>query len=270
MAEIEKQKAIKTAELEKKRRLEEELKADKAEKTRLAKIEKQKLLAAKEAEKKRLAEQKKQKKITKQRALEAKKAEKSRLAAEKKQKALDTKKAEEDRLAGIEKYNELKEEQNKKKRQDEIDKKKAEEAQRKKDQQAAGISNPNSIQNKVREKFISSSNRLPPAESALTLAMARALDSSASLNPLYTGEMLKLKIANPTGSTPKTIGLMKHLGNNQYMLEMRINQGKQTFMIGKHAFFKNIPEHFDGIRCLILIDARNDKKPIFQMVVAGG
>ncbi len=209
----------------------------------------------------------------KQKEIDAKNAaiaEKERLLAEKKQKELDAKKAEEDRLAGEEKYNELKKEKEEQQRLADIEKQKAEKAQKEQAAREADIEETDTIQNKVREKFISTSDKLPPAESALTLAMARALDSSASLNPLYTGESLKLKIANPTGSTPKTIGSMKHLGNNQYMLEMRINQGKQTFMIGKHEFFKNIPEHFDGIRCLILIDARNDKKPVFQMVVAGG
>jgi hypothetical protein len=123
-------------------------------------------------------------------------------------------------------------------------------------------------QQQAQKKFIQKSATLPPAESALTLAMARSLDA-ASETPLL-GNTPNLNVANPIGSNPKNVGQMKYLGNNQYMLELRVEKGKQQFILGDYRFVKNIPEHFDGIRCLVLVDARNKKNPTFQLVVSGG
>ena len=129
--------------------------------------------------------------------------------------------------------------------------------------------NPNeSVQQQVRRQLIGSINRLPPAQSALTMAMAIALESSGTQAVL--GHNPDLHLANPIDREPMPLGKMQHLGNNQYLLEVRLRQGLQKFVIGDYSFTRRIPEHFDNIRCLLLLDLRNKEKPVFQLVVAGG
>ena len=118
-----------------------------------------------------------------------------------------------------------------------------------------------------RKPAIKTQADLLPAEAVLTLALTRALDASSSQPTL--GKQPGLAVANPVGSSPQNLGRMKYLGNNQYMLEMRIKKGKQQFMLGKHHFVRNIPEQFDGSRCLLLVDARNKTSPTLHLVAAG-
>lgn len=125
-----------------------------------------------------------------------------------------------------------------------------------------------SVQQQVRRRLIASTNSLPPAQSALTLAMAIALESPGS--KVLLGHTPDVLLANPVGSTPRSIGQMQHLGNNQYLMEVYLQQGLQQFIIGDFSFTRNIPVHFNDIRCLLLLDARNPDKPVFQLVVAGG
>ncbi|HEY9033032.1 MAG TPA: hypothetical protein VIN71_03760 [Pseudomonadales bacterium] len=125
-----------------------------------------------------------------------------------------------------------------------------------------------SVQQQVRRRLIASTNSLPPAQSALTLAMAIALESPGS--KVLLGHTPDVLLANPVGSTPRSIGQMQHLGNNQYLTEVYLQQGLQQFIIGDFSFTRNIPVHFNDIRCLLLLDARNPDKPVFQLVVAGG
>jgi hypothetical protein len=236
---------------------------EEAEKKRIAAEEEKKRVAAAEAEKQRLADD----------------AEKQRIATEEEKKRIAAAEAEKQRLADEERKRMIREQQEEQAKLAALEKQKQEELyqqQQQKQQQAAAkpatpppAENP-SIQDQVRRKFITNSSSLPPAESALTLAMARALDSSASQPVRFSGDNLTLQVANPAGAIPHPVGTMKHLGNNQYMIETRIQRGKQIFQIGNFQFHKNIPDHFDGIRCLILIDARNENNPVFEMVVAGG
>jgi len=120
---------------------------------------------------------------------------------------------------------------------------------------------------KTQTQYIESSNSLPPPESALTIAMARSLD--AKQESALLGEEAILSIANPVGSRANAIGNLRHLGNNQYLLEARISKGRQELIVGQYHFIKIIPEHYDKVLCLFLLDARNSKKPDLQLIISG-
>ena len=112
------------------------------------------------------------------------------------------------------------------------------------------------------ERKMASMNQLDAA-----MANARHVASFSNGQTPALGNAPQLRIANPVGSKPKSITQMQHLGNHQYMANITVRKGRQQFIVGQHSFKKSIPKHFNGLRCLILVDAR-DGTVKFQMVAA--
>ncbi len=120
-----------------------------------------------------------------------------------------------------------------------------------------------------KEALITASATLPPAEAALNIARARALD------PLRTapnfGFKPSLAITNTGQETPQKVGILKHIGNHQYILTFKASQGeKQLSIADKFIFKKTISKELDGKECLLLVDARDKDKPSFQLVAKDG
>lgn len=113
-------------------------------------------------------------------------------------------------------------------------------------------------------KLIDEARTLRPAAAALNYAEARALEPMSEA-PVF-GDQIELSTSLPPGSKPQGMGLMRHIGNNQYKLEIPVQKGKQEFVVGKHRFFKMVPKQFHNSLCLILIDARNKAQPGFQLL----
>ncbi|NRB37966.1 MAG: hypothetical protein HRU20_05790 [Pseudomonadales bacterium] len=90
----------------------------------------------------------------------------------------------------------------------------------------------------------------------------------AKNNPTKTpalGNSPSIKVVNPIGSKPKSVGKMEHLGNHQYAATITVKKGRQQYIIGDFTFTKSIPKHFNGLRCLVLVDARNNQVN-FQLI----
>ena len=113
-------------------------------------------------------------------------------------------------------------------------------------------------------KLINEARNMRPAAAALNHAKARALVPMDNA-PLF-GEQVELSTSLPPGKKPKSLGMMRHLGNNQYMLQIPVLKGKQNFVVGKYKFFKMIPKQFHKTLCMILIDFQNENQPSFQLL----
>lgn len=115
------------------------------------------------------------------------------------------------------------------------------------------------------KRLIEQSYQMLPGAAAFNLAKARALEP-ASAKPVL-GEQAVLLSEISAANPKKFIGIMQHLGGNQYYLEAILRPGKQDFVIGGYRFSKVVPEEYAGVTCLILLDVQNREKPAFQYFV---
>ncbi len=113
-------------------------------------------------------------------------------------------------------------------------------------------------------KLIDEARNMRPAAAALNHAKARALEPMTE-PPLF-GDQVDLATSLPPRSKPKSLGIMRHLGNNQYMLQIPVQKGKQEFVVGDYRFFKMVPKQFHQSLCMILLDFRNKENPGFQLL----
>lgn len=105
---------------------------------------------------------------------------------------------------------------------------------------------------------------LPPAEAALMRAeYVASLDRSGASK---LGDSPQLQVLKGRSKKPKSLGSMHHLGNNQYSASITARKGRQRFLIGPYSFEKIIPKNFNGLRCLVLLDAREETAN-FQLIV---
>lgn len=118
---------------------------------------------------------------------------------------------------------------------------------------------------KQQQQLIAQSYSLKPADAALNLAKAKALE------PLLAAPVLGIKSPLgsffPSSSTTRYNGMMTHLGGNQYMLEAYLRPGKQEFVIGSMRFMRVVPVQYDGVRSLILLDAQDISNPVLEYFV---
>lgn len=148
----------------------------------------------------------------------------------------------------------------KKRKQQQLAQAKQKKALQKKQQQQQNVSTD-------ADKIAQLTANLPPAEAALKRAEYFAKKPMQGA-PTF-GESPALMVINPIGSKPKKISNMQHLGNNQYTATIQVKKGRQQYQIGDVKFTKSIPKHFNGIRCLVVIDARQ-KQANFQLIATKG
>lgn len=115
---------------------------------------------------------------------------------------------------------------------------------------------------KRQRALIEESYTLAPADAALNLAKAKALEPL--LSPPLFGQKSPLGGFFPATSTTKYYGMMIHMGGNQYMLETYLRPGKQEFVIGNNRFLRIVPVQYDGVLSLVLLDAQDVTKPTLE------
>lgn len=113
--------------------------------------------------------------------------------------------------------------------------------------------------------LIQESYRLDSAGAALNLAKARALEPIHEKPVL--GETSVLLVEIGSGLPRKFIGVMQHIGGNQYLMEASLYPGKQDFVIGGYRFSKDIPEEYRDSPCLILLDVQDRQHPVLQFFI---
>ena len=132
-----------------------------------------------------------------------------------------------------------------------------------KQQQAAKAAEAEAIRKK-QEQLMAANAGLSAADAAVNTAKIIAMESIEG-EPLF-GLTPELKLSNPVGSSPKSIGSLTHLGNNQYYTEITLKKGRQHFVVGEHKYFKLVAKAFNGKNAVLVIDARDAVQPVFQIV----
>jgi hypothetical protein len=111
-------------------------------------------------------------------------------------------------------------------------------------------------------RLIEQSYSLDPASAALKLAKAKALEPMTST---VLGEAPELvSVPAFSGAVKRSLGLMRHMGGNQYQLETMLRSGKQDFIVGDFMFTETVALDYEGVRSVILLDLQDVKKPSFQ------
>lgn len=110
------------------------------------------------------------------------------------------------------------------------------------------------------QQLIQDSRGLPAGKALVMRARAKALEPLLQ-KPLLGEQAVLLSMSSQGGRT--IVGIMQHIGGNQYYLEALLKPGKQVLVIGGYEFPETIPADHAGIPCIILLDLQT-LKPSLQ------
>ena len=114
----------------------------------------------------------------------------------------------------------------------------------------------------IRQQAALASNSL--TNTMLLNTQAIALVPITGTPNLGLAPMLKQRI-NPRDKY-KSVGYLKHLGNSQYILETKLESGKNSFRVEEFEYRKQVAGQDSGKQALLLIDARNVRNPEFTLI----
>ena len=115
------------------------------------------------------------------------------------------------------------------------------------------------------QRLLAMNANLSPAEAAINTA--KVIANKPMQGPPIFGQSPELKLSNPVKSSAKTIAVLQHLGNHQYMTNIRLKKGRQNFYVGDKTFFKFVASGFQGKNAVFLIDGRNAEQPLMQIFI---
>lgn len=80
------------------------------------------------------------------------------------------------------------------------------------------------------------------------------------------GEEVALYVNAPGEDKPEKLGMLAHLGGNQYVLVVPLKKGRQEFIVGNYHFFKQVPDPYHNLACLIVVDLLKEEIPSFHII----
>ncbi len=101
---------------------------------------------------------------------------------------------------------------------------------------------------------------------ALTV-MEKALQRARSFPAVGVfGDEITLYVNVPGEDNPEKLGMLTHLGGNQYALVVPLKKGRQEFIVGNYHFFKQVPDPYHNLSCLIVVDLLKEEIPSFHII----
>ena len=120
----------------------------------------------------------------------------------------------------------------------------------------------------IREKqqaLVKDSYRLSPGAAAVNLAKARALEPMATKPVLGEQSVLISEMQQP--DLKQFVGVMEHMGGNQYYLEAILKPGLQDFVIGRYRISRVVPKEYAAVLSIVLLDVSRPDQPSLQFFV---
>ncbi len=110
--------------------------------------------------------------------------------------------------------------------------------------------------------LLSTMNNIPESSKAVIRAQTRALE--AQIEHPNLGNSTNLELTFGEDKAP-AIAQLNHIGNHQYLVTITIESGYQQFHIGAMKFTKRIDEMYHNKQAVIILDAKDLEKPIFEV-----